>query len=204
MKTLSSYSLEPDERTLAAAVDAIRSGAIVIIPTGTLYALVCDALNNRAVERLCRIKDINPLKNLLSVIVADLSHITDIAKVDNAGFRLLKEYLPGPYTFILPAAPRLPKSMRGRRTIGIRIPENNFGPVLAREAGCPLLASSLSGGDDGELADATFAAEHYAAWPEVELTVDGGTGVAEPTTVVDCTDSSTPEVVRPGAGTFEE
>lgn len=203
MKTLTSYGTTPDARALEAAVEAIDNGMIVLIPTGTQYALVCDALNNRVVERLCRIKGLNAEKNLLSVIVADLSGVSELAKVDNAAFRILKRCLPGPYTFVLPTAARMPKAMKGRRNIGIRLPEHPFGPGLARMVGSPLLASSVAGADMEELADPAFLAMHYESKTDISLIVDGGEGGLMPTTVVNLTDSTEPELIREGAGVFD-
>lgn len=204
MKILTSYGTTPDLRALDAAAEAIRNGLIVLIPTGTQYALVCDALNNRAVERLCRIKGLNAEKNLLSVIVSGLSRAGELAKVDNVAFRTLKRCLPGPYTFVLPAAAHMPKAMKGRRNIGVRIPGHPFGPALSEATDTPLLASSVSGAEAEELVDAEFLAMHYQAMTDVVLVIDGGAASIEPTTVVDLTDSTSPQVLRQGAGDFEE
>lgn len=126
-----------DRRALQAAVDVIRDGGIVLYPTDTIYALGCDALNNRAIERLCRIKGLNPAKNTLAITCADLSQAAQYARIDNAAFRLLRDYLPGPFTFILPASTALPKAFKGRRTVGIRIPDCDFARAIAAELDSP-------------------------------------------------------------------
>ena len=141
----------PDSRHIATAVEALRRGAVIIYPTDTLYAFGCDALNARAVEALCRIKGINPEKNTLSIVCCDISQASEYARIDNRAFRILKDSLPGPYTYILPAATSLPKPFRGRRCVGVRVPDCNISRELARELGNPLMTSSvLPPADDPE------------------------------------------------------
>lgn len=191
-----------DKRAVAEAVAALRDGKIVIYPTDTLYALGCDALNNRAVEQLCRIKGINPDKNLLTTICADISQAAEYARIDNRAFRMLKEYLPGPVTFVLPAASTLPKVFKGRRTVGIRIPDNDFAVALARELGNPVMSTSVKVDDDDEEAfgtvDPSEIVERYSAYPAVSVMIDAGPGGKEAGTVVDLLDSSDPQLLRQG------
>ena len=144
MKMLKIYPGSINSRFIDEAVDVIRSGGIVIYPTDTLYALGCDALNNKAVEKLCRLKGINPDKQLLSVVCASLSQAAEYAKIDNRAFAYLKEYLPGPFTFVLPASSALPKIFKGRKTVGIRIPDNPITLALTEAAGGPLLSTSVA------------------------------------------------------------
>ena len=108
MDTLIVYAGSIDERATERAVEALRSGLCIIYPTDTLYALGCDALNNRAVERLCALKGINPAKQQLSIVCSDLSQAAEYARIDNHAFKVLRHYLPGPYTFVLPASTSLP------------------------------------------------------------------------------------------------
>ncbi|MDE6120623.1 MAG: threonylcarbamoyl-AMP synthase, partial [Muribaculaceae bacterium] len=143
MKILKVFSQNPDSRHISEAAEAMRRGEIVVYPTDTLYALGCDALNNRAIERLCRLKGLNPDKNLLSIVCDDLSQASDYARVDNRAFRILKQYLPGAFTFVLPASTTLPKVFKGRKSVGIRIPDNNIARGLARELGHPVMTSSV-------------------------------------------------------------
>lgn len=203
MKTLTIYPGSINERYIDEVVEALRAGDIVIYPTDTLYALGCDALNQRAIERLCRIKGINPDKQPLSVICSDLSQAAEYARIDNRAFRVLKEYLPGPFTFILPAATTLPKVFKGRKSVGVRIPDNAIPRALAEAMGNPILSTSIA-------FDADVPAE--AEMPEsialrydndVDVMIDGGEGSVYPSTIVDLTDSNSPEVVRQGAGEFE-
>ena len=203
MKILKLYSDNPNQNYIDEAVEALRAGEIVIYPTDTLYALGCDALNNRAIERLCRIKGINPDKNLLSVVCDELSQVAEYARVDNRAFRLLKEYLPGPFTFVLPASTTLPKVFKGRKTVGVRIPDNNIARALARALGHPVLSSSVELEDEYETPDGEALGLRYEGQPEVSIILDGGEGGSTPSTVVDCTDSSAPEIIRQGAGKIE-
>lgn len=206
MKTISCRGA--DRRAIAEAAAALRDGKIIIYPTDTLYALGCDALNNRAVERLCRIKGLNPDKNLLSIVCADISQAAEYARVDNRAFRILKRHLPGPFTFVLPAATRLPKVFKGRRSVGIRIPDNEFALALAEEIGGPIMSSSVPLPDDPELhsevADPLAIADRLDGYTDIALAIDGGEGGTTGSTVVDITESDTPELVRQGVGDFVE
>lgn len=202
MKTLKIYPENPNSRFISEAVEALRNGEIIIFPTDTLYAFGCDALNNRAIERLCRLKGINPDKNLLSIICSDLAEVSEYARLDNRAFRYLKEYLPGPFTFVLPASTTLPKVFKGRKSVGVRISDNNIAQSLARELGNPIMTSSVPAEDEYEIADGDMLALRYENRPEVSLVVDGGECGYTPSTVVDCTDSSAPEILRQGGGEF--
>lgn len=194
-----------DARVIAEAIEALKDGRIIIYPTDTMYALGCDSLNARAVERLCRIKGLNPDKNLLSIVCADISQAAEYTRIDNRAFAILKRYLPGPFTFILPAATKLPKVFRGRKTVGLRISSNEFARALAEALGNPVMSASLrpDGADAYDEVDARNLAEEYAGYPEIVLAVDGGPSVSEPSTIVDLTESDTPELVRQGAGIFD-
>lgn len=201
MQILKAYPGQDNSRIMETAVGHLRSGAVIVYPTDTLYALACDALNQRAIERLCRIKSINPDKNLLSVVCEDIAMAAEYARIDNTAFRMLRHYTPGPFTFILPASTRLPKIFKGRKTVGIRIPDNDISRALSATLGHPVLTTSVAVEDPDELSDAEAVAMHYAHLAEVA--VDGGSGGTIPSTIVDLTDSENPEIVREGAGTFE-
>ena len=191
-----------DRRALDAAADALRAGDIIIYPTDTLYALGCDALNNRAIERLCRIKGLNPDKNFLSVVCSDLSQASEYAKIDNVAFRMLKHYLPGPFTFILPASTSLPKVFKGRKTVGIRIPDCEFARALAEELGHPIMTTSVPVVEDSSL-DGAAVALALDSVADIVLAIDGGEGGNEGSTIIDCCDSRSPEILRQGSGLFE-
>lgn len=202
MRIFKNYGTTPDARAVAEAAEALRDGQIIIYPTDTLYAFGCDGLNNRAIERLCRIKGIDPAKNLLSIVCADISEAAEYARIDNAAYRTLRRYLPGPYTFILPASLKLPKVFKGRKSVGIRIPDNSFSIALARELGGPVMTSSVTPDEDEDLSDAETIALKYDGTADLDLTIDGGPGHTTGSTVVDLTDSTEPSILRQGLGEF--
>ena len=203
MKMLKIYPGSVNSRFIDEAVDVIRSGGIVIYPTDTLYALGCDALNNKAVEKLCRLKGINPDKQLLSVVCASLSQAAEYAKIDNRAFAYLKEYLPGPFTFVLPASSALPKVFKGRRTVGIRIPDNPITLALTEAAGGPLLSTSVA--VDSDIYNNVDTEAIAVAYNNMaDLIIDGGESVAEGSTVVSLLDSASPGIIREGKGVFED
>ncbi len=203
MKMLKIYPGSINSRFIDEAVDVIRSGGIVIYPTDTLYALGCDALNNKAVEKLCRLKGINPDKQLLSVVCASLSQAAEYAKIDNRAFAYLKEYLPGPFTFVLPASSALPKVFKGRKTVGIRIPDNPITLALTEAAGVPLLSTSVA--VDSDIYNNVDPEAIAVAYDNMaDLIIDGGESVAEGSTVVSLLDSASPGIIREGKGVFED
>lgn len=200
MKLLKVFRDNPNERFIELAADTMRRGGIVIYPTDTLYALGCDALNNNAIERICKLKGIRSDRTNLSIICSDLSEVAKYARLENANFRLLKENLPGPFTFILPALSKLPKAFKGRKTVGVRIPDNRIALALVEALGNPIMTSSITIDDDDDadyLTEPELIAERFAG--DADLVIDGGHGGTEPSTVVDCT-TDEPEIVRQGAG----
>lgn len=198
MTILPMYPTSLNEKYLEHAVDTLRSGGIIIYPTDTLYAIGCDALNNNAIERICRIKGINPQKTELSIICHDISQAAEYARIDNRAFKMLKEYLPGPFTFLLPSSTRLPKVFKGRKTVGIRIPDNPIPAAIAGMLGNPILTTSVEDDGEGSLIYPQSLAIQYDG--SADLIIDGGEGNEIPSTVVDITDSSAPVIVRQGAG----
>lgn len=198
MTILPMYPTSLNEKYLEHAVDTLRSGGIIIYPTDTLYAIGCDALNNNAIERICRIKGINPQKTELSIICHDISQAAEYARIDNRAFKMLKEYLPGPFTFLLPSSTRLPKVFKGRKTVGIRIPDNPIPTAIAGMLGNPILTTSVEDDGEGSLIYPQSLAIQYDG--SADFIIDGGEGNEIPSTVVDITDSSAPVIVRQGAG----
>ena len=194
------YLENPNPREIAKVVKALQDGELIVYPTDTVYAIGCDALNVRAVERICRMKGVNPQKSNLSIICSDLSNLSEYAKVNNATFKLMKKNLPGPFTFILPTSSELPKIYKNRKEVGIRVPDNNIVRTLVAELGNPLLTMSVHDEDDELIeysTDPELIHEKYAN--QVSIVIDGGMGGIEPSTVVDCTDDEF-EVVRQGKG----
>ena len=139
------YPENPNLREIDTVVNIMRDGGLVIYPTDTVYAIGCDALNVRAVEKICQLKGVNPQKSNLSIICYDLSNLSEYAKVSNAAFKLMKKNLPGAFTFILPTSSELPKIYKNRKEVGIRVPDNNIIRTLVRELGNPILTMGYMG-----------------------------------------------------------
>lgn len=201
MQTLRIYPSSVNDRFIERAADILRRGGVMIFPTDTLYAIGCSALSTPAIDKVCRLKNLNPLKNTLSIICSDISQASEYARIDNKAFALLRAHTPGPYTFILPASQKLPKAFKGRHTVGVRIPDNPISRRLAEELGAPILTTSIpsEGLSDDEIThpeEITLRFEPSGA----DLMIDGGQGSVIPSTVVNITDSSSPEVIRTGAG----
>ncbi len=142
------YPENPNPKEINRVVDVLRDGGLVIYPTDTVYAIGCDALNVRAVEKICQMKGVNPQKSNLSIICYDLSNISEYAKVSNAVFKLMKKNLPGPFTFILPTSNELPKIYKHKKEVGIRIPDNSIIRELVHVLGNPILTMSVHDEDD--------------------------------------------------------
>ncbi len=198
---LKMYATSLNSHYLDIAVKTLRDGGILLYPTDSLYAIGCNALDNRAIERICDIKGINPAKTNLSIICSDISQASEYARIDNKAFQILKAYVPGPYTFLLPASSRLPKVFKGRKVVGVRIPDNVIARELATRLGNPLLTTSVAMDDEWDVVSAEALAGAYSE--SVDLVIDGGDGLTVPSTVVDLTDSNSPEIVRQGLGDFE-
>ena len=202
MKILKIYDNNINERHIAEAVEALKDGHIIIYPTDSVYGLAVDALNRRAVEQLCRLKGLNPEKNLLSIVCADLSQASDYVRIDNAAFSVVKNYLPGAYTFVLPASTRLPKIFKNRKTVGLRVPDNAVARHIAKALGNPLLTGSVDIDQDDSEASAEPENLALTYSNDVALVIDSGRGGLVPTTLVDLTDPSEPEVIREGLAEF--
>ena len=198
------YEKNNNPKDLARIVEVLEEGGSIIYPTDTMYAIGCHALKERAIERICRLKGLDPRKNNLSIICYDLSNISEYAKVDNNTFKLMKRNLPGAFTFILNAGSRLPKIFKNRKEVGIRIPDHNAIREICQLLDAPILTTTLSldNGEDieyittPELIDEKFGSE-------VDLILDGGIGGTEPSTIVNCTEGEA-EIVRQGKGWLEE
>jgi tRNA threonylcarbamoyl adenosine modification protein (Sua5/YciO/YrdC/YwlC family) len=189
----------PQPRLIKQVVESLHKGGIIIYPTDTVYGLGCDILQHKAVERICRIKQVDPKKAQLSFVCSDLSHLSEFARpLSNLTYRLLKEYLPGPYTFILPASKMVPKILQSKKdTIGLRIPANNIAMAIIKELGRPILSASLPGELVEDYTDPEVMFENFRN--EVEFVIDGGLGGTVPSTIVDCTGDE-PVLIREGLG----
>lgn len=194
------YEDNPSQREIDKVVDVLRDGGIVIYPTDTLYAFGCDALNVRAVEKICDLKGINPQKNNLSIICYDLSDVSEYAKVNTATFKLMRRNLPGPFTFILNTTSTLPRIYKNRKTVGIRVPDNNIIRELVSQLGNPIMTTSIFGDEDEAVEYRTDPELIHEKWGKIaDIVVDGGEGGLEPSTVIDCT-KDLPEIIRQGKG----
>ena len=175
---------------------------MIVYPNDTIYGLGCDILQQKAIERICKIKEIDPQKARLSFICRDLSHLSDYTKsIDTPLYRVLKQYLPGPYTFILPASKQVPRILQSKKsTIGLRIPDNKICHDILDALGNPLLSASLPGEMVEEYTDPEVIYEKFQHL--VDFVIDGGIGGMVPSTIIDCT-SDNWEVTRQGLGVFE-
>lgn len=198
MKNYRMYATSVNERYIDEIADALRRGQVIIYPTDTLYAIGCDALNNRAVERVCQIKGINPAKQRLSMVCADISQASEFARIDNEAYRILRSNLPGPFTFILPASTRLSKAFKGRHEAGVRVPDNAIARAIAAALGNPVMSTSVgwSAADPEDLCHSESLGLHYEG--SVDIMVDGGEGSAIPSAMINITDPTSPELLREG------
>lgn len=193
----------PQQRNVKMVIECLLDGGVIIYPTDTIYGLGCDIFQHKAVERICRIKQVDPAKAQLSFICYDLSDLSNYTKsISTPLYRLLKTYLPGPYTFILPASKQVPKILKSRKdTIGLRIPDNIIARSLIKELNHPILSSSLPGQMVEEYTDPEMIQEKFEN--QVDIIIDGGIGGMVPSTVVDCTGEE-PVLVRKGLGEWAE
>jgi tRNA threonylcarbamoyl adenosine modification protein (Sua5/YciO/YrdC/YwlC family) len=192
----------PPPRLIRQVVETLEKGGVIIYPTDTIYGLGCDIFQQKAIERIARIKNVNPQKAQLSFVCSDLSHLSDFAKqITTSTYRLLKEKLPGPFTFILPASKMVPRILQSKKdTIGLRIPDNNIALAIVRELGRPILSASLPGEQVEDYTDPEVMYENFMN--EVDIVIDGGIGGAVPSTIIDYTGEG-PVLVREGLGKWE-
>lgn len=197
MNTIKIWNGQASEKQLRDISMRLRAGEIAVIPTDSMYAIAGDALNIKAVERICRLKNINPDKTNLSIICTDISMASEYSRIDNRSFMLMKEHCPGPFTFLLRTAQTLPRAFKGRKTVGVRIPASEFARQLAATLGNPLITSSIEYADEDYAVNPDLIEEAYEN--RTELMVKGDMGTTEVSTIIDCT-SGEPEIIRQGAG----
>jgi tRNA threonylcarbamoyl adenosine modification protein (Sua5/YciO/YrdC/YwlC family) len=199
------YEENPDPRRVRQIVEILRNGGVIIYPTDTVYGMGCDITNQKAVEKICRIKGINPKKHNFSFVCADLSNISQYTRViTKPVFKMMKKGLPGPFTFILEASSQVPKILHSnKKTVGIRVPNHGVPRAIVEELGQPILSTSIH--DEDEIIE-------YSTDPElifekyqnlVDVVIDGGYGSNVPSTILDCTGDEV-VVVREGLGILEE
>jgi tRNA threonylcarbamoyl adenosine modification protein (Sua5/YciO/YrdC/YwlC family) len=191
----------PEGRKIRQVIDTLEAGGIIIYPTDTVYGIGCDIFNHKAVERICQLRGLKPEKAMLSFMCADISQVSEFSKpINNEIFRIMKRNLPGPFTFILNSNNKVPKLFKNRkRTIGVRIPDNNIVSEIVSTLGRPILTTSLKT-DDEIMEYLTDPIDIYDDYKKrVDIVIDGGVGGHEPSTVIDCT-GNLPEVIREGLG----
>ena len=185
------YNLQPsnpDSRVITRAADAIRDGKIVIYPTDTHPALAADGLNPKAVERLCKLKGVNPEKQALTLVCGSISEAAQYARIDNVAFSIIKRNTPGPVTFLLPPAPSMPKVYKGRKQLGIRIPNHPVALALAEEVGRPIISGSIGKIDP-------FEYENDVEFILIDSFAEFNDNI-ESSAIVDLMDSSNPIILR--------
>jgi tRNA threonylcarbamoyl adenosine modification protein (Sua5/YciO/YrdC/YwlC family) len=192
---------DPQPRLIKQVVECLKDGGVVVYPTDTIYGLGCDIMQHKAIERICKIKNVDPQKAQLSFLCNDLSHLSDYTKsIDTPLYRVLKSYLPGPYTFILPASKAVPKILQSKKnTIGLRVPDNKICCAILEALGNPVLSASLPGEMVEEYTDPEVMYENFGHL--VDFVIDGGIGGMVPSTIIDCTTDEW-VVTRQGLGEF--
>lgn len=193
------YDDNPNPKDISRVVDTLRQGGVIVYPTDTLYALGCDITNAEAVGRICRIKNIDADKALLTIVCGSISQISQFTTINDTNFRMLKGCLPGPFTFIFKGNKELPKPLRKRRQVGIRIPDNAIARAIVDALGHPILSSSVPVNEDDEAyyTNPELIDECYSNL--VDCVIDGGTGGTEVSTIIDCTGDE-PVEKRKGKG----
>ncbi|HEV7332199.1 MAG TPA: L-threonylcarbamoyladenylate synthase [Flavisolibacter sp.] len=189
----------PQDRLIKQIVGVLRNGGVIIYPTDTIYGLGCDITQQKAVERICRIKGVDPQKANLSFVCYDLSDLSHYARqLETSVYRTLKQYLPGPYTFILEASRQVPRILKTKKdTVGIRVPDNNIARSIVKELGNPILSASLPGEYVEEYTDPESIHDKFEKL--VDLVIDGGPGGIVPSTIISFVNGEA-ELIREGAG----
>lgn len=198
------YPENPNPDRIRKVVEVLEDGGIIIYPTDTVYAMGCDIKAHKSIEKIARLKGLNPLNPDMSLIFRDMSQLSEYTVIrDNSVFKLLKRNLPGPFTFIVQANNQIPKLFKNKKkTVGIRIPDNNIVHEIVRELGRPIMTTSIH--DPDEVIEYTTDPELiYEKYMDVaEIVIDGGYGRNEASTIVDCT-SEEINIIRQGLGVLE-
>ncbi|MBX7050948.1 MAG: threonylcarbamoyl-AMP synthase [Flavobacteriales bacterium] len=194
----------PDQRKIRQVVECLKNGGVIIYPTDTVYSIGCDIDNNKAIEKIARLKNVRADKANFSLVCYDLSHITEFSRqVSNPVFKMMKRLLPGPYTFILEAGKKIPSIFSDRKkTIGIRVPDHLIPREIVKELGRPIIATSVH--DDDDIIEYTTdpILIHEKFEHLVDIVIDGGICGLEASTVLDCTGAEV-SVIREGKGSID-
>ena len=197
------YNENPSPRALASVAEVLRKGGLIIYPTDTVYGLGCDITNSKALEKIARIKKVKLDKANFSFICYDLSNLSSyVRQIETPVYKLLKRALPGPYTFVLQGNNKLPKDFKKKKTVGIRVPDNNIIRSIVKELGNPIVSTSIY--DEDELIEYTTDPELiFEKWKDrVDLVIDGGYGDNVPSTIIDVSGDEV-EVIREGKGSLD-
>ncbi|MCQ0110782.1 L-threonylcarbamoyladenylate synthase [Zhouia amylolytica] len=197
------YEENPNPREIAKVVAVLKRGGLIIYPTDTVYGLGCDITNSKALQKIARIRGVKLEKANFSFICPDLSNLSDyVRQIDTSTFKILKRALPGPYTFILPGSNNLPKDFKKKKTVGIRVPDNNIARELVEQLGNPIVSTSIH--DEDELIEYTTDPELILEkWDNlVDIVIDGGYGDNIPSTVIDLSEDEA-VIVREGKGSLD-
>ena len=197
------YNENPSPRAIAQVVDVLRKGGLIIYPTDTVYGLGCDITQSKALEKIARIKKVKLEKANFSFICYDLSNLSSyVRQIETPVYKLLKRALPGPYTFVLQGNNKLPRDFKKKKTVGIRVPDNNIIRSIVNELGNPIVSTSIY--DEDELIEYTTDPELiFEKWRDrVDLVIDGGYGDNVPSTIIDVSGDDI-EVIREGKGSLE-
>ena len=195
MKSIKIWNDNPSEKQAEQIAERLKAGEIWILPTDSIYGIMCDALNQKAIRKICLMKNINPEKNNLSVICSDISMASEYARFGNQTFALLKENTPGPFTFLCKTQSVLPKEFKARKIVGIRIPDCNTVREISRVLGNPVLTTTIEFDSDDYAVNPELVMEAYEG--RVDGIVMAEDGKTEPTAIIDCTDDS-PTIIREG------
>lgn len=202
-KLIKLYEENPNEKQILEVVKVLRNGGIIIYPTDTVYGLGCDINNNRALEKIAQIRGVKLEKANFSFVCESLSNVSDYVKqMDTTTFKILKRSLPGPYTFILEGNNNMPSVFKKKKTVGLRVPDNNIARAIVRELGNPIISTSIR--DEDEVIEYTTDPELiFEKWENiVDIVIDGGYGGNIPSTVIDLTQGE-PLLIREGKGSLE-
>ncbi|MFN4075090.1 MAG: L-threonylcarbamoyladenylate synthase [Cloacibacterium sp.] len=199
-KILKIYPDNPQENYINEVIKTLQDGGLIIYPSDTVYALGCDIYNVKAMEKLARLKNTTLDKAQFSIICNNLSHLSEFTRpIETSTFRLLKSKIPGPFTFILEANKNLPLAYKGKKTVGIRVPDHSIPQLIVEKLGHPIASTSIK--DDDEVieysTDPELIAEKYDHL--VDIVIDSGYGDNVASTIVDLT-SGEPEILREGKG----
>lgn len=200
MKSVKIWNDNPSDKQIGQISERLQDGEIWIIPTDSVYGIMCDALNQKAIRKVCELKNINPDKNNLSIICTDISMASEYARFGNRTFELLRENIPGPFTFLCKTQSALPKEFKARKIVGIRIPDNKTPRKIAEYLGRPLMTTSIEFKDEDYASNPELIMEAYDG--KVDGIVIGEYGGTHPTAIIDCTDDS-PTIIREGTHELE-